>query len=107
MMFNAVSTLFQLYRGVPCTYPCFPSVIFTSTPHNTASKPLATFPHNHRRKNRHGYERNESCRDDYLNSLKEYWSGRGSNLRLTGLKPFTLPTELCSKQYEEKLIHNG
>jgi hypothetical protein len=35
------STVFQLYRGSQCTYPCFPEVILTSTLHNILSKPLA------------------------------------------------------------------
>ena len=34
------------------TYPCFPGVLLTSTPHNIPSKPLAAFPHNHCRNNR-------------------------------------------------------
>ena len=45
------STVFQLYHGGQCTYPCFPEVLFTSTPHNILSKPLASFPHNHCRIN--------------------------------------------------------
>ena len=39
--------VFYLYRGGQCTYLCFPGVIFTSTPHNILSKPLAAFPHSH------------------------------------------------------------
>ena len=27
------STVFQLYHGCQCTYPCFPGVLLTSTPH--------------------------------------------------------------------------
>ena len=47
------STLFQLYCGGHCTYPCFclPGVLLTSTPHNILSKPLASFPHNHSENN--------------------------------------------------------
>ena len=41
------STVFQLYRGSQCNYPCFPGVLFSDTPHNILSKPLAAFPHNH------------------------------------------------------------
>ena len=51
MVFNAVSTVFHLYRGGQCTYPCFPGVLLTSTPHNILSKPLAAFPHLHSRNN--------------------------------------------------------
>ena len=32
---------FQLYHVGQCTYPCFPGVIFNSTPHNILSKTLA------------------------------------------------------------------
>ena len=31
---------------VQCTYPCFPGILLTSTPHNILSMPLAAFPHN-------------------------------------------------------------
>ena len=47
------STVFQLYRGGQSTYPCFPGVLLTCTPHNNLSKPLATFPRNHCRNNGH------------------------------------------------------
>ena len=68
MVLNAVSTLFQLYRGDQGTHPCIPTVLLTSTPHNILSKPLAAFPQNHRRNNGQGWERNESCRNDYHQS---------------------------------------
>ena len=38
------STVFQLYRGGQCTYPCFPGVLLTSTPHNIPSKATDSFP---------------------------------------------------------------
>ena len=41
------STVFQLYRDSQCTYPCFPGVLLTNTPHNILSKPLDAFPHDH------------------------------------------------------------
>ena len=41
------STVFQLYRGSQCTYPCFSRILFASTPHNILSKPLTAFPHKH------------------------------------------------------------
>ena len=34
-----LSTVFQLYHGGQCTYPCFPGVFFTSTTRNIPSKP--------------------------------------------------------------------
>ena len=58
------STVFQLYRGRQCTYPCFPGVLLTSVPHIILSKPLAAFPHDHCRNNGKRWERNYSCRND-------------------------------------------
>ena len=49
MVFTPFSTLFQLYQGDHCTYPCFPGLLFTSTVYNILSKPLAAFPRNQRR----------------------------------------------------------
>ena len=74
--FSFVSTMFkwewlivfQLLHGGQCTYPCFPGVLLTSTPHNTFSKSLAALPHNHCRNNGQQWERNESCRNDYHQS---------------------------------------
>ena len=45
------STVFQSYRGGKSTYHCFLEGLLTSTPNNMLSKPLAAFPHNHRRNN--------------------------------------------------------
>ena len=72
------STVFRLYRGGQCIYPCFPGVLLTGTAHNILSKQLGAFPHNHCRNNGQRWESNESCRDDYH---QEYWSSRGSNQR--------------------------
>ena len=47
MVFNAVTTVFQVFLGSQCTYPCFSGVLLSSTLHNILSKPLAAFPHNH------------------------------------------------------------
>ena len=38
------STVFQLYCGGQCTYPCFPGVLITNAPHSILYKPLAAFP---------------------------------------------------------------
>ena len=59
---------FQLYGDVQCTYPCFPGVFSTGTPHNILSKPLPSFPQNHCRNNR---QRKKSCRNDYHQSSKK------------------------------------
>ena len=49
---TSFSTIFQLYRGGQCTYPCFPGVLLTSTPHNILTKPLIALPQNHCQSNR-------------------------------------------------------
>ena len=61
------STVFQLYQGGQCTYPCFLGVLLTSTPHNIHSKPSAGFLLNHCRNNRQ-WQSNESCCNDYHKS---------------------------------------
>ena len=33
-----LSTVYRLYRGGQCTYPCFPGVLLTSAQHNIFSK---------------------------------------------------------------------
>ena len=68
--FTPYSKVFQLYCGGQCTYPCFPGVLLTSTPHNILSKPLAAFTHNYCRNNGQRWKRNESCRNDYHQSSK-------------------------------------
>ena len=60
------STEFQLYRRDQCTYPCFPGVLLTSTPHNILFNIAFTF--NHFRNNGQWRERNESCHNDYHQS---------------------------------------
>ena len=62
------SSLFQFYRGGLCTYQCFHGIILTGTSHNILSKPLAAFPLNHHRNNGLGWQRNESCCNDYYQS---------------------------------------
>ena len=37
-------TVFQIYRVGLCTYPCFPRVLLTSTPHNIFPKHTGHFP---------------------------------------------------------------
>ena len=64
------STVFQLYRGVQCTHPCFPVVLLSSNPRNILSKPLAAFPHNCCRISGQRWERNESWRNDYHQTLE-------------------------------------
>ena len=62
------STVFQIYRGNHCTYPCFPGAFRTSAPYNISTKPLAAFPHNNCWNNGQWWERNESCHSEYHQS---------------------------------------
>ena len=75
-------TVFQLYPGGQCTYPCFPRILLTSTPHNVLSKSLAAIPHNYCRNKRQQRERNESCRNDYHQSSER-------KLAEAGIEPAT------------------
>ena len=36
-------TVFQLYRVSKCSYPSFPGVLSSSTPHNIPTKPLQNY----------------------------------------------------------------
>ena len=94
MVFNTVSTVFQLYCGGKCTYPCFPGVLLTSTPHNILSKPLAAF-HLTIVETKDNSERGMNpVAMRIVNPRKEYWPSRGSNQRPPVLKSATLLTEL-------------
>ena len=70
-----LSTIFQLYHGGQCTYPCFSGVLLTSTTHNILSKPVAAFPHYW--KNGQQWERNESCCNDYHQSSERILAEQG------------------------------
>ena len=65
---NAVFNRISVISCSQGTYPCFPGVLLTSTPHNILSKPLAASQHNHCLNNGQGRERNESCCNDYHQS---------------------------------------
>ena len=84
-----LSTEFQLYRCGQCTYPCFPGVLLSSTTHNILSKPLAAFPHNHCQNDGHWWERTESCRNNYRQSLERILLKRG-------IKPTTSCSQVCN-----------
>ena len=86
------STVYQLYRYGQCTYPCFPRVLLTSIQHNILSKPLASFPHNHRRNS--GERGMHPVAMTIINPRKEYRTIRGSNQQLPVLKSPTLSAEL-------------
>ena len=91
MVFNAVSSVFQLYHGGQCTYPSFSGVLLTSTPHNILSMPLAAFQYNHCRNNRQRWESNDFCHNDYHQSSERILAKLGvepatscSQVRLDG-----------------------
>ena len=102
MMFKAISTLIQSGWGGQCINPFFPGVLFTSTPYNILSKPLAAFPLFESGNNEQLWERNDSCGNDYQKLWKEYWSSWGSNPQPPILKSCMLLTELhrlgCGKK---------
>ena len=104
------STVFQLYRGGQCTYPCFPGALLTSTLHNIFSKTMAAFTHNHCRNNRNGERGINPVTMTIINPRKEYWLSRGSNQRPV-LRSTTLPTllllwgsALSKRRHKKKLI---
>ena len=74
------STVFQLYHGGKCTYPCSHGVLLTSTLHNILSKPLATFPHDDCQNNRQLKRGMNSVAMTIISPGKEYWLSQGSNL---------------------------
>ena len=80
------STVFQLYRGGQCTYPCFPGVPLTSTLQNILSKPLADFPQPLSKKKDSGERGMNPVAMTIINPQKEYWTSRGSNQRHSVLK---------------------
>ena len=51
MVFNFISTLFQLYHSTQSKYSCYVRDSFTITPHSILSKPQAAFSHSQRGKN--------------------------------------------------------
>ena len=80
LCFNTVFNSISVVSWQPVsqyTYPFFPGVLLTSTPHNILSKPLAAFPHNHCWNNGQQWERNESCRNGCDKSLERRigWAG--------------------------------
>ena len=65
MVFNAVNIISVMSRR-----QLHLSMLLTSTRHNIRSKPLAAFPHDHRRNNAQWREKDKSRRNDYHQSLE-------------------------------------
>ena len=84
-----LSTVFHLYCGSQCTYPCFPVVLLTSTTHNILSKLLAAFPHDHSQNNGQQWDKNKFCRNDYHQSSERI-------LAEPGIKPATPCSQVCN-----------
>ena len=86
----------QFYSGGQCNYPCFHGVLLNSTLHYILSKPLAAFPHNHRRNNSQRWERNESCRNDYHSSSERILAEPGDRTKdLLFSCSVRIPNEQC------------
>ena len=74
------STVFQLYRGCQCTYPCFPELLLTSTLHNVISKLLAAFYKITIVETMVSRERGMNpVAMTITNPQKEYWSSQGQS----------------------------
>ena len=89
------STIFQLYHGGQCTYPCFPRVLLTSCLHNMLSKPPPLLSHITIVKTTDsGKKWMNPVAMTIINPQKEYLPSWGLNQRPPVLKSATLPTEL-------------
>ena len=85
------STVFLLYRGGQCTYPCFRGILLTSTRHNILSEPLTAFLHDHCRNNGQagsGASGMNPVAMTIINPRNENWPSRGSNRRPPVLKSY-------------------
>ena len=84
MSLTPFSTVLQLYCGGQCTYPCFPGVLLTNTPHSILSKPLAAFPHNQckKKKKKNGQQGEREMNPvaiTIISPQREYFPSQGSN----------------------------
>ena len=86
----AFQQYFSYIAAASATIHAFLECLFTSTPHNIPSEPLAAVSHNHCRKNAQRWEGNESCRNDYHNPRKEYLTSRASDLLFLSLARYRL-----------------
>ena len=90
------SNIISVIMRQPFNYPCFPGVLFTICPHNILSKLLAAFQHNHCRINEQRCERNESCRNNYYQSLERIMAEPGIEPAIPCSQVlYALTTELC------------
>ena len=82
------STVFQLYHGGQCTYPCFSGVLLTITPPNILSKPLAAFQATGCFPTDSGERGMNPAAVTIINPRKEYWprGDRTSDLLLSSLQ---------------------
>ena len=68
-----------LYHGGQCTYPCFPGILLTVTPHSILSKPLAAFPQTIAETMDSNERGMNLLAMTIISPRKEYWLSRGSN----------------------------
>ena len=90
------STIFQLFRGGQCTYPCFPGVLLTSIPHNIFPSHWLLSRITIVETTERGERGMNPVAMTIINPRKEYWPSRRSNQRPPVHKSTTLPTELWS-----------
>ena len=102
--------VFQLYRSIQCTYPCFPWVLLTNVSQNILRKPLAAFPHNRRRNNEQLWERNVSCRNDYHQSSESMLAvprDRTSDILFSSLLRYPLSNGARLSELEQLFFQNS
>ena len=101
MVFNAISTVFKLYLGGQCTYPCFPGVLLASTPHNILPSHWL-LSHITIVDTMDGGERGMNpvvMNKSNINPWKKYWLSQGSTQQPPVLKSVALPAELWSSAF--------
>ena len=88
------STVFQLYCGDQCTYPCFSGILLTSTPSNILSKPIVAFHITIVETKGSSEKGMNPVAMTIINPQIENWLSWGSDQRPPVIKSATPPTKL-------------
>ena len=102
-------TLFQLYRGFTCIYPCFPGVSSACNTHSISLKKLAAFAYNHFQNHNQLWEGNKSCHYDYymINPRKAISRVGDSNPWTIVIVSWTQSTMLAYRSVKKELFVEG